>query len=117
MNSAEQFRFLGRCLTPEIATDPQLAEEIRRGSIPWPELLWLAGRYWVTPALAGSLRRKALFDFLPGEIREYLDTLRELNHDRNRLFYQELTHIAQRLNRLAALTHKPIAKKTNLSSL
>ena len=47
MDSAEQFLFLGRCLTPETAADPQLAEDIQVGSMPRPELLWLAGNHLV----------------------------------------------------------------------
>ena len=98
MDSAEQFRFLGRCLTPETAADPQLAEDIQVGSIPWPELFWLAGNHLVTPALAGSLRRKGLFAVLPEEIRDYLDSLQTLNRERNQILYRELLHIAQVLN-------------------
>ena len=99
LTRAEQFLFLGRCLTPEVAADPELAEAIQAGSIPWQQLLWLAGNHLVTPALAGSLRRKALFDLLPEEIRDYLDSLETFNRERNQILYRELIHIAQLLNR------------------
>jgi hypothetical protein len=99
MTNAEQFLFLGRCLTPEIAADPALAEAIQSGAVPWQQLFWLAGNHLVTPSLAGSLRRKALFDLLPEEMQNYLDILQTLNRERNRILYRELIHIAQLLNR------------------
>ncbi|MDD2767570.1 MAG: nucleotidyltransferase family protein [Methylococcus sp.] len=92
-------RFLCQCLSPGQGASPALIAEIERGEIPWPALLRFAGNHWVTPALAGALQRKAMFERLPAEIQEYLDALQSLNRARNRTLCGELSNIASLLNR------------------
>ena len=100
MDHAGQIRFLCRCLAPATIADPCLADLLSGGEVPWPQVLWLAGNHLVTPSLGGALRRRGLFEALPGDIREYLDAIRELNRERNRILYDELIAVAQLLNHI-----------------
>jgi Uncharacterised nucleotidyltransferase len=100
MDHAGQIRFLCRCLAPATVADPDFADLLSGGDVLWPQILWLAGNHLVTPSLSGALRRRGVFDVLPGDIREYLDAIRELNRERNRILYDELIAVAQRLNHI-----------------
>jgi hypothetical protein len=100
MDYAGQIRFLCRCLAPATVADPDLADLISCGNVPWPQVLLLAGNHLVTPSLGGALRRRGLFDALPTDVRYYLDGIQELNRARNRILYEELIAVAQQLNNI-----------------
>ncbi len=81
--------------------DPdRLAARLASDTIDWPQVAWLAGNHRVTPALAGALRRKGLFDRLPDEVQDYLDAIQTLNRERNQTLREQLTVVAETLNRM-----------------
>ena len=78
----------------------QLTDHLKMGAIDWPGVCWLAGRHLVTPSLAARLREPGLWDSVPTEVGEYLETIRALNQARNWTQTQALVDMARALNRI-----------------
>ena len=97
MNSRAQLAFLGDCLSQRPEGRRRLAATLV-GGVPWPKLLQRAGTHLVTPSLAAALAEAALLERLPDEIRDYLQTVRDLNRARNATLYGELVRVAAALN-------------------
>jgi hypothetical protein len=114
MDIAAHLEFLCQCLTPAAGASERLERRIRSGSIRWREAMHLAGSHLVTPSLADAFRRQGLFDALPEDIREYLDTVRTLNRLRNRAFRDELANVA---GILSGIGIEPVALKGAIALL
>jgi hypothetical protein len=96
MKPRDQLLLLGACLSGQAERRAHIAEGIV--SAPWPELLQRAGTHLVTPSLAGTLADAGVLAALPEPVRDYLQTIRDLNGARNRTLYAELARIAAALN-------------------
>lgn len=102
MNRRETLRGLCRVLSPAAPLDDPAAREAVLGVVSapsnWPAVALLAGSGLVTPALAGALRRKGLFERIPADARQYLQAMQELNRERNVLLREELHRVTGWLN-------------------
>jgi hypothetical protein len=112
MDSAGNLKFLCAALSPVAGVGEKL--ELRAGSMKWREALRLAGHHLITPSLADAFRRRGLFDALPEDVQEYLETVRTLNRVRNRAFRDELVNIAGILNGIGV---EPVALKGAIALL
>jgi hypothetical protein len=115
---------LGECLAVGDTYASDLQARLASPTIDWRGLTWLAGSSLVTPALAGALQRKGLFERLPEAVQDYLQTLQSLNLARNQTLREQLLIITEALNRIdiqpvllkgaiaLATGHYPGAEKT-----
>ena len=108
MNPLSCIRFLANVLRVNDDGRPhhvyQLADHLTHpltgDAIDWPGVCWLAGQHLVTPSLAARLRAPGLWDSVPTEVGEYLETIQALNQGRNRTQTQALVDMARALNRI-----------------
>ena len=80
--------------------DRGLVAALERGEINDRELVAVASRHRVTPALAACLGDLGLDDRLPPELRDYLAFMRASNAARNRALLEQLGEIVSRFNGL-----------------
>ena len=100
MTRYDDFRFLARTLTPPNTDDPAgeaLCDEIGRMGRNWEGVIELASRHLVTPTLYWSLDTKGLLGALPPDVHRYLETVYELNGERNRRITHQLQQLVQAL--------------------
>lgn len=94
--------FITRCLAND--TRPESIEalraEIRSGQLSWEAMISLANGQLVTPALWAALKKKGLTEELPGDLRNYLDELHQLNAQRNAHLQAQLLETVQQLNNI-----------------
>jgi hypothetical protein len=88
-------RLLGRCLGPP---DAELAARLARPDFPWNELLEVANRAFLTPALCVSLSHESLSSAVPDSVASYLAELSRLNRVRNGRLRQQLAELVAALN-------------------
>ena len=104
MKTVPNIRFLAAALDVNKDRRPhhvyQLADQLKKGAIDWPGVCWLAGQHLVTPSLAARLREPGLWDCVPAEVGEYLETIRALNQARNRTHAEALVDMARAFNRI-----------------
>ncbi len=105
--------FLGRCLghDPSPETGAELRDLLQRGDIDWLRVVALANETLLTPALDASFRWKGLSALLPGELRSYLETISNLNRQRNRRIVGQASEFFHALNRRSL---RPILMKGGL---
>jgi hypothetical protein len=76
-----------------------------RGDAPndeqWSEVLEVANRGWLGPALYISLARASRLEQIPTAVRDYLGFLHELNRERNRRLRAQLVEAVAALNQLS----------------
>ena len=89
---------LCECLAVGDTFAPDLPARLASPMVDWQGLTWLAGSCLVTPALAGALKRKGLFDKLPEAVQDYLNALQSLNRKRNQTLREQLLIITEALN-------------------
>ena len=97
---ATNLSLLGECLAVGDTYAPDLPARLASPTIDWRGLTWLAGGGLVTPALAGALQRKGLFERLPEAVQDYLQTLQSLNLARNQTLREQLLIVTEALNRI-----------------
>ncbi|MHC4065736.1 MAG: nucleotidyltransferase family protein [Planctomycetota bacterium] len=99
MNNLETMRLLGGCLAPRgEALNGFLAERLNSPGMDWKRLMLIASGHYLAPAFSLALKRRGLWEFLPGEIREILQATELLNRERNAGCYRQLLAIIRRLN-------------------
>lgn len=99
MNNLETMRLLGGCLAPGgEGLNGFLAERLNSPGMDWKRLMLIASGHYLAPALSLALKRRGLWEFPPGEIREILQAAELLNRERNAIHYQQLLAIIRRLN-------------------
>jgi hypothetical protein len=64
----------------------------------WPQVVALASRAWLGPALYAALRRASRLDEIPGPIRDYLALLHNCNRERNQRLRIQLLEAVRALN-------------------
>ena len=79
--------------SPEIKFLQQL---IKEGFVSWEQLLFLANNNLCTPLWFVCLRNDGLLDLLPGELQKYLQTLYEVNLERNKFFMDALLELHEK---------------------
>jgi hypothetical protein len=87
-------KLLGRCLMPGATP-----ERLFVSDFPWPELLAIANRHLLTPALNQALCEKAALASIPADVRDYLATLDALNAERNQRLAAQAAEVIAALNR------------------
>ena len=103
MNAYESFRFLCRCLSlgrQESAAINQLRQQIADDAVDWEQVVHMASVHLVTPSLYWELAQKDLLPDLPTDLRDYLETLFELNGDRNNALRRQALELVRLLNSL-----------------
>lgn len=92
--------FITRCLAKD--TRPEsiaaLRAEMNSGPLSWEAVVNLANSQLITPALWVALKKKGLTEELPGDLRNYLDELHQLNVERNAHLQAQLLEAVQQLN-------------------
>jgi hypothetical protein len=100
MSREADLAFLGRALGPLHAeTVGALRDDLDGGTLAWESVVELASRQLVTPALYQGLAEKDLLPELPADVQSYLETVHELNGERNRRIAGQLHEIIAALNR------------------
>jgi hypothetical protein len=96
----QMFFFVSRCLAIDGRPDfrSEVEAVLQSGQISWEELVWVASRHFVLPALYASLRRHSLLHLLPDELVSHLEDIYLLNADRNRNILQQAGEIARELS-------------------
>ena len=88
--------FLSPWKTPDdIVTLQRLVQE---GVIPWEQLLFQANNNLCTPLWYVSLKNDGLLDYLPDELRKYLQARYEVNLERNTFFMDSLIELHQKFD-------------------
>ena len=102
MKALELLQFIGRILSapshPGVAED--LRRRVRRDPVCWEKVASIANSHLVIPALHTGLGSCDLLTEIPPDFLLYLQTLQELNADRNRRIRNEVHDTAVILNRL-----------------
>lgn len=94
----EAYSFLCRCIS-SVEDEGSLRAEIKRGKVPWREVIELASRHLVSPALLGAFSRKALLEVLPDDVHAYANAVLLLNRTRNKKILEQLFDLIAYLNR------------------
>ena len=100
MTPTELYYFIGKCLS--IDNDPearQLVEaEIASGKVLWEEFVWMGSSHLVLPAFYTVFKRNGLLPLLPADLEEHLQSIYELNVDRNKLIKEQAFELIRILN-------------------
>lgn len=101
MNYKEALLFTGKCLTLGIQSDmvSEIRETIRNGSVEWEKIVKLSSGHLVLPALFIQLQRAELLNELPDDLIEYMNSLTQLNRERNQQILNQVNDISFVLNR------------------
>ncbi len=101
MNRGAITALLANCLTPvplTAAAREQLRATLSSKGTNWTRLLQAASTRLVAPALPDELAGKGLWDLLPADARDYLETVRDLNAHRNTELLSIIEGVARVLN-------------------
>lgn len=90
------------------ASTVRLRRRLASVSTQWPRLLLLASEELVTPALAVAIHRANLLGDRDEELRQYFDTILDLNRERNRRIHAQVRTLIGVLNQNGI---EPIALK------
>jgi len=102
------FKFLCACLSVSSSDIDKLRTEIINDDIVWEDVITLANNNMLTPALWVSLSNKGLVEYIPLELRDYLDELHNLNTQRNEKLS---TQAIEAINALNSINVKPALLK------
>ena len=72
---------------------------VASNEVDWQSVIALANHALLTPALCASLAETGQLDRLPGDVREYLEFVHNLNRDRNLRLRAQLAEAVATLNR------------------
>lgn len=103
MNRGAMTALLAECLTPVPLTasaHEDLRATLSSTQMNWTRFLQAASTRLVAPALPAELARKGLWDLMPADARDYLETVRDLNARRNRELLTTTEELADVLNRV-----------------
>lgn len=96
------FFFLCQCLRSDLTEKDSLwiHNMIHTDAVYWEQVIELANKSFVTPALWTALLKKGMRDGVPLEVADYLDYIHEMNRIRNNAIEKQLVEIIRVLNRL-----------------
>jgi hypothetical protein len=115
VNNLETMSLLGCCLAPgREELNGLLADRLSFPGMDWKRLMLVASGHYLAPGLSLALKRRGLWEFPPGEIREILQAAELLNRERNAVHYRQLLAIVRGLNS-AGIT--PLLLKGSISLL
>lgn len=101
MTFREALFFTGKCLTLESV--PERAVEVReaiiRDEVNWERIVQVSSGQLVLPALHIQLQRAGLEKELPDDLVEYMNSITQLNRERNRQIIEQSHEIARILNK------------------
>lgn len=113
MRQSQAYRFITQCLS--LANNrTTLAEQINNQSIDWIIVTRVASQYMVTPAFYWQCQHKELLTEMPDDFATYLQTIFNLNRQRNRQLLRDARLIMQTLNEIDVV---PIFTKGTASML
>lgn len=100
LTQASSFSLLCQCLRSVSSEErPCIMKELQDARPEWPEIIGLADRHFVLPALYNRLNRSGLLEMLPEEHSNVLEQIYTLNKQRNALIRDEINMIACSLNK------------------
>lgn len=97
MNLLTITRLIGQILSPRAPAPDGLT---RFPEQTWESLVSISSQHLVTPAFYPALVAKGAFAPLPGDLKQYLSYIHELNVDRNTALMDQATDLARVLNEI-----------------
>ena len=76
----------------------QVHAEISAGNMPWEEFVWMGSSHLVLPALYPALKRNGLLSLIPADLEEHLQSIYNINVDRNTQIKEQSFELIRILN-------------------
>ena len=98
MSYKETLFFIAKCLTisQEKKHLVEVIKELKFRTIDWKKVVHVSSNHYVLPTLYWKLKQHHLLTFIPSDLAEYMNTLSNLNRDRN----QQIILQAEEINTL-----------------
>ena len=113
MNNSQATRFICHCLSLD-ENHEYLVKVIQQEAIDWMLIAKLSSQYLLTPALYWHCKIKQILAYMPNDFVTYLETIFELNKERNKGLLVDTRLVASTLNEIDV---EPVITKGGASFL